>query len=120
MSILIYQFVDCIGTIHDVRKACNRHIKLFPDSARKDLHEQSTRHRKLPNLMDRREEISIVIPNQASIDSISNLQAHLRKQYKKAALLKCCDNQCDATNDGGKIKILDLMIQIHTSFKLWN
>jgi len=93
---------------------------LFPDSARKDLHEQSTRHRKLPNLMDRREEISIVIPNQASIDSISNLQAHLRKQYKKAALLKCCDNQCDATNDGGKIKILDLMIQIHTSFKLWN
>ncbi|KAL9329484.1 hypothetical protein ACSQ67_004487 [Phaseolus vulgaris] len=100
ISNLYLEFVDYIGTIHDVRKAWNRHIKLFPDSARKDLHEQSARHRKLLNLMNRREEISVVIPNQASRVSISNLQAHLHKNDKKVALLKCCDNQCDSTNDG--------------------
>ncbi|XP_047168631.1 pre-mRNA-processing factor 39-2 isoform X2 [Vigna umbellata] len=100
ISNLYLEFVDYIGTIHDVRKAWNRHIKLFPDSARKDLHEQSARHRKLLNLMDKREDISIVTPNQASRDSISDLQEHLHKKDEKTALLKCCENQYDATNGG--------------------
>ncbi|XP_022639460.1 uncharacterized protein LOC106768678 isoform X2 [Vigna radiata var. radiata] len=92
ISNLYLEFVDYIGTIHDVRKAWNRHIKLFPDSARKDLNEQSARHRKLLNLMDKREEISIVTPNQASRDSISDLQEHLHKKDEKT--------QYDATNGG--------------------
>ncbi|CAJ1938427.1 unnamed protein product [Sphenostylis stenocarpa] len=100
ISNLYLEFVDYCGTIHDVRKAWNRHIKLFPDSARKDMHEQSSKHRKLHNLMDKREEISVVMPNQASRDSSSDLQAHLHKKDKKASLLKYCDNQYDATDDG--------------------
>ncbi|XP_027919357.1 uncharacterized protein LOC114177943 isoform X2 [Vigna unguiculata] len=103
ISNLYLEFVDYIGTIHDVRKAWNRHIKLFPYSARKDLHEQSARHRKLLNLMDKREEISVVTPNQASRDSISDLQAHIHKKDEKTALLKYCDNQYDATNDGSPL-----------------
>ncbi|GAV79580.1 hypothetical protein CFOL_v3_23045 [Cephalotus follicularis] len=34
ISILYLQFVDLCGTIDDVRRAWNRHIKLFPDSMR--------------------------------------------------------------------------------------
>ncbi|TKY60102.1 Pre-mRNA-processing factor 39 [Spatholobus suberectus] len=100
ISNLYLEFVDYCGTIHDVRKAWNRHIKLFPDSARKNLHEQSAKRRRLLNLMDKREKISVVMPNQASRDSSSDLHAHLHQKDKKASLLKYCDNQSDATNDG--------------------
>ncbi|KAE8656164.1 hypothetical protein F3Y22_tig00117005pilonHSYRG00022 [Hibiscus syriacus] len=35
------QFVDLCGTIDDIRKAWNRHIKCFPDSARKSTYKFS-------------------------------------------------------------------------------
>ncbi|KAL2343223.1 hypothetical protein Fmac_004508 [Flemingia macrophylla] len=102
ISNLYLEFVDYCGTIHDVRKAWNRHIKLFPVSARKDLHEQSAKRRRLFNLMDnKREEISFIMPTQASRDSSCDLHAHLPQKDKKvSSLLKYCDNQSDATNDG--------------------
>ncbi|KAG5015476.1 hypothetical protein JHK85_021612 [Glycine max] len=94
ISNLYLEFVDYCGTIHDVRKAWNRHIKLFPDSVR------TAKRRRLINLMDKREEVFVVMPNQASRDSSSDLDAaHLHKKDKKVLLLKYCDNQSDATKD---------------------
>lgn len=98
---MLYQFVDYCGTIHDVRKAWTRHIKLFPSSARIDLRQQSSKCRRSLNLIkDKREEICVVVPDQASRDSSSNLLVHLPQQNKKVSLEKCCDTQSDATNDG--------------------
>ncbi|RDX60122.1 prp39, partial [Mucuna pruriens] len=103
MSNLYLEFVDYCGTICDVRKAWNRHIKLFLDSARIDLHQQSAKRRRLLNLMDKREDISVVVPKQASRDSSYDLHVHLTLKDKKASLLKYCDNQSDATGDGLKL-----------------
>ncbi|XP_027345804.1 uncharacterized protein LOC113857797 isoform X2 [Abrus precatorius] len=100
ISNLYLEFVDYCGTIHDVRKAWNRHIKLFPDSARIDLHQQSARRRRLLNLVDKGEEISVVMPNQASRDSLSDLHVHLPKKDKKVSLLGYCDTKSDAANEG--------------------
>ncbi|XVF25527.1 hypothetical protein REPUB_Repub13aG0220300 [Reevesia pubescens] len=41
ISSLYLQFVDLCGTIDDIRKAWNRHIKCFPDSARMSMHKFS-------------------------------------------------------------------------------
>ncbi|KAK7359154.1 hypothetical protein VNO77_01101 [Canavalia gladiata] len=109
ISNLYLQFVDYCGTIHDVRKVWNRHIKLFPDSARIDLHQQSAKHRSL-NLVDKREEISVVMPDQASRDSGSDLLVHL-PQKGKDSLLKYCDTKSDAANDE-----LTLMKNYNTRF----
>ncbi|KAK7399727.1 hypothetical protein VNO78_10916 [Psophocarpus tetragonolobus] len=101
ISNLYLEFVDYCGTIHDIRKASNQHIKLFPDSARKDLHEQSAKRGRFLNFIDKREESSVVMPNQASRDSSSDLHAHLDK---KVSLPKYCDSQSYATNGGLVLK----------------
>ncbi|KZV15866.1 hypothetical protein F511_29326 [Dorcoceras hygrometricum] len=40
ISCLFLEFVDLCGTVHDVMKAWNRHICLFPQFLRSDLHKQ--------------------------------------------------------------------------------
>ncbi|XP_073226413.1 uncharacterized protein [Cicer arietinum] len=101
ISNLYLEFVDYCGTIHDVRKALNRHIRLFPGSARIGLCQQSTKSRRPLNLIkDKREEISVAMPNQAPRDSSSNLHAHLPQQNNEVSSEKCCDPPCDAANDG--------------------
>ncbi|EXB86586.1 hypothetical protein L484_010650 [Morus notabilis] len=42
VSRLYIEFVDLCGTIHDVRKAWNRHIRLFPRSVRPAFHKKPT------------------------------------------------------------------------------
>ncbi|KAE9602926.1 hypothetical protein Lal_00050182 [Lupinus albus] len=106
ISKLYLEFVDYCGTIHDVRKAWNRHMKLFPYSARTDLHLQSNKCRISLNLIkDKRREISDAIPNQPLYDSSSDLQVHLTSQDKKVASQKYCDTQTDYANDGMMLKV---------------
>ncbi|KAJ1426198.1 Tetratricopeptide-like helical domain superfamily [Sesbania bispinosa] len=103
ISNLYLEFVDYCGTIHDVRKAWNRHIKLFPGSAKIGLCQQSTKCRRSLNLIkEKREEIPVAMPNQASRNSSLDLHVHLPEQNKKASLEKYCDTdiQSDATNNG--------------------
>ncbi|XP_010494814.1 PREDICTED: uncharacterized protein LOC104771902 isoform X2 [Camelina sativa] len=55
ISNLYMEFIDLSGTIHDVRKALGRHIKLFPHSARAKLHESRPLGRSFRELIQRRE-----------------------------------------------------------------
>ncbi|XP_020225886.1 RNA polymerase II degradation factor 1 isoform X2 [Cajanus cajan] len=105
ISNLYLEFVDYCGTIHDIRKAWNRHIKLFPVSAREDLHKQSAISRRLLNLMDKkREEISVVMPNQASRDSSSD---SLKKDNDGLLMVKNHNTQSNDT-DIYKLQIMEL------------
>ncbi|KAL1214057.1 Pre-mRNA-processing factor 39-2 [Cardamine amara subsp. amara] len=49
------EFIDLSGTIHDVRKALVRHIKLFPHSARAKLHASRPLGKSFRELIQRRE-----------------------------------------------------------------
>ncbi|CAN6875434.1 unnamed protein product [Brassica oleracea] len=55
ISNLYMEFIDLSGTIHDVRKALGRHIKLFPHSAKAKLHEFRPLGNSLRELIQRRE-----------------------------------------------------------------
>ncbi|MED6106430.1 hypothetical protein PIB30_004662 [Stylosanthes scabra] len=84
ISHLYLKFVDYCGTIHDLRKAWNRHRKLFRASSRTETHQQSTKRRRSLNLIqDRREETSIDMCNQPSKDSSTDLQASLHTHEEK-------------------------------------
>ncbi|CAL5214251.1 unnamed protein product [Lathyrus oleraceus] len=101
ISNLYLEFVDYCGTINDVRKALNRHIRLFPDSARINSCQYSTKSKRPLNLVkNKREETSVAMSDEAPRDPSSNLQAHLPQQNKKMSLEKYCDTQSDAANDG--------------------
>ncbi|KAG2261864.1 hypothetical protein Bca52824_068943 [Brassica carinata] len=56
ISNLYMEFIDLCGTIHDVRKALGRHIKLFPHSARAKTHESRPLEKPFRELIQRREE----------------------------------------------------------------
>ncbi|XP_025640357.1 pre-mRNA-processing factor 39-2-like isoform X2 [Arachis hypogaea] len=84
ISNLYLKLVDYCGTIHDLRKAWNRHIKLFRASSRADTHQQSTKCRRSLNLIqDRSKETSIDICNQLYKDSSSDLHDSLHSQVEK-------------------------------------
>ncbi|KAL5053685.1 hypothetical protein RYX36_034367 [Vicia faba] len=101
ISNLYLEFVDYCGTINDVRKALNRHIRLFPDSARINSCQHSTKSRRPLNLIkNKREETSVAMSDEAPRDPSSNLQAHLPQQNKKMSSEKYCDTQSDDANDG--------------------
>ncbi|XP_006279931.2 pre-mRNA-processing factor 39 [Capsella rubella] len=55
ISNLYMEFIDLSGTIHDVRKALGRHIKLFPHSARAKIHVPRPLGRSFRELIQRRE-----------------------------------------------------------------
>ncbi|XP_020881069.1 RNA polymerase II degradation factor 1 isoform X2 [Arabidopsis lyrata subsp. lyrata] len=55
ISNLYMEFIDLSGTIHDVRKALGRHIKLFPHSARAKLHGSRPSGNSFRELIQRRE-----------------------------------------------------------------
>ncbi|XP_018485042.2 pre-mRNA-processing factor 39-2 isoform X2 [Raphanus sativus] len=55
ISNLYMEFIDLSGTIHDVRKALRRHIKLFPHSAKAKLHESRPLGNSLRELIQQRE-----------------------------------------------------------------
>ncbi|XP_054777377.1 pre-mRNA-processing factor 39-2 isoform X3 [Prosopis cineraria] len=64
ISNLYLEFVDSCGTVHDVSKAWNRHVKLFPGFARTDTHQQSAKCRQLlDSVNDRGEETSVAVPD---------------------------------------------------------
>ncbi|KAK7247229.1 hypothetical protein RIF29_42107 [Crotalaria pallida] len=105
ISKLYLEFVDYCGTVHDVRKAWTRHMKLFPYSARTDLHRLTAKcGRSLDFIKDKRKETSVAMPNQPSKDSSSDLHAHLPSQDKKVSSLNFCDTQSDAPNGGIMLK----------------
>ncbi|CAH8383569.1 unnamed protein product [Eruca vesicaria subsp. sativa] len=55
ISNLYMEFIDLCGTIHDVRKALGRHIKLFPHSTKAKSHESRPSGNSLRELIQRRE-----------------------------------------------------------------
>ncbi|KFK31468.1 hypothetical protein AALP_AA6G116200 [Arabis alpina] len=55
ISNLYMEFIDLSGTIHDVRKAWGRHIKLFPHSARAKSHEPRPSGKSFRELIQSRE-----------------------------------------------------------------
>ncbi|XP_072069439.1 uncharacterized protein [Arachis hypogaea] len=59
ISNLYLKLVDYCGTIHDLRKAWNRHIKLFRASSRADTHQQSTKCRRSLNLIQDRNLVEV-------------------------------------------------------------
>ncbi|KAF8118571.1 hypothetical protein N665_0004s0052 [Sinapis alba] len=56
ISNLYMEFIDLSGTIHDVRKALCRHIKLFPHSGKAKSHGSRPLEKPLRELIQRREE----------------------------------------------------------------
>ncbi|KAI9127398.1 hypothetical protein K1719_001957 [Acacia pycnantha] len=64
ISNLYLEFVDYCGTVHDVSKAWNRHVRLFPGFVRTDTHQQSAKCQQLVNSVDSKgEETSVAIPD---------------------------------------------------------
>lgn len=57
---ILYQFVDLFGTILDVRKAWNRHIKIFPHTVRTSFCEQPAKSLKSLKLAGADRETSII------------------------------------------------------------
>ncbi|WJX53305.1 hypothetical protein P8452_39313 [Trifolium repens] len=107
ISNLYLEFVDYCGTIHDVRRALNRHIRLFPGSARKDLHQQSTKSRRPLNLIkDKREEVSVAMPNQAPIDPSSNVENHIvRSNDMDTACLQIVESDDKAEDNARELHL---------------
>ncbi|WJX47347.1 hypothetical protein P8452_34048 [Trifolium repens] len=110
ISNLYLEFVDYCGTIHDVRRALNRHIRLFPGSARKDLHHQSTKSRRPLNLIkDKREEVSVAMPNQAPIDPSSNLENHIvRSNDMDTTCLQIVESDDKAEDNARELHLSEL------------
>ncbi|XP_057419646.1 pre-mRNA-processing factor 39-2 isoform X2 [Lotus japonicus] len=99
ISKLYLEFVDYCGTIHDVKKAWNRHMKLFPGSTRIDFRHQSAKCQGSLNLIQhKREEVLVALPNQASRDSSSDMHANLPQENRKVSS-EYCDTQLDPTAD---------------------
>ncbi|XP_045825655.1 uncharacterized protein LOC123917840 isoform X3 [Trifolium pratense] len=107
ISNLYLEFVDYCGTIHDVRRALNRHIRLFPGSARIDLHQQSTKSRRALNLIkDKREEVSVAMPNQAPRDPSSNLENHIvRSNDTDTACLQIVESDDKAEDNARELHL---------------
>ncbi|KAG7963586.1 hypothetical protein I3843_09G125000 [Carya illinoinensis] len=97
ISSLYLEFVDHCGTIHDLRRAWNRHIRLFPHSLRiAPYRHPATGTKTLEPAKEGREETSVAKSCQPSGDSCSNLLIQLSLQEKKLSPSGNRDNtQCD-------------------------
>ncbi|KAI4295371.1 hypothetical protein L6164_035424 [Bauhinia variegata] len=86
ISNLHLELVDLCGTIHDVRKAWNRHIKLFPGSVRTDFCQQPAECGELLNLIkDSREETTVAVPLQPTGDSSSDINVAQDKKLSPSS-----------------------------------
>ncbi|KEH20704.1 Pre-mRNA-processing factor 39, putative [Medicago truncatula] len=108
ISNLYLEFVDYCGTIHDVRRALNRHIRLCPGSARIDLRQQSIKSKRPLNLIkDKREEISVAMPNQEPRDPSSNLEDHIIRSYDtNTARLQTVESDDKVEDDARELPLL--------------
>ncbi|KAA8514990.1 hypothetical protein F0562_018222 [Nyssa sinensis] len=88
ISLLYLEFVDYCGTIHDVRKAWNRHIKLFPHLIRTttSFKDSATGNQLLNMTMDGRQSNSFGISDQPSGDYISSHLNQLGVQEQQPSL----------------------------------
>ncbi|CAA7014450.1 unnamed protein product [Microthlaspi erraticum] len=68
VSNLYMEFIDLCGTIHDVRKALGRHIKLFPHSARAKSHGPRPLGKSFRELIKRREKARVCLNEDISMD----------------------------------------------------
>ncbi|XP_039049499.1 alpha-protein kinase 1-like isoform X1 [Hibiscus syriacus] len=86
ISSLYLQFVDLCGTMDDIRKAWNRHIKCFPDSARMRTYKFSVVNGIKPiSLMMtavRRQESPAFLPSRPSGDGSSDISVQSPSQDK--------------------------------------
>ncbi|XP_062096460.1 pre-mRNA-processing factor 39-2 isoform X2 [Humulus lupulus] len=88
-SSLYLKFVDSCGTIDEVRKAWNRHVRLFPDSFRTAFYEQLTTHEKSLQLDKEGREINIVTKHQQPPgDSNPGSLVRMPLQDKEMSLLE--------------------------------
>ena len=83
---MMEQFVDLCGTIHDLRKAWNRHIRLFPHSLRAET---------LKLAKEGREETFVAKSHQLYGDSSSNVLTQLSLRDKKLSPSENHDAQSD-------------------------
>lgn len=99
---LFYQFVDLCGTIDEVRKAWNRHIRLFPHSVRTTSYRQLTTHTKSLQLAKEGREDNIVTKHQQpSGDSNPDSLVQIPLHDIKLPSLENCDSRRsgqDSTN----------------------
>uniref|UniRef100_A0A1J3CB41 Pre-mRNA-processing factor 39 n=1 Tax=Noccaea caerulescens TaxID=107243 RepID=A0A1J3CB41_NOCCA len=68
ISNLYMEFIDLSGTIHDVRKALGRHVKLFPHSARAKSHGPRPLGKSFRELIQRREKARVCLNEDLSTD----------------------------------------------------
>ncbi|XP_065878655.1 pre-mRNA-processing factor 39-2 isoform X2 [Euphorbia lathyris] len=82
ISRLYLEFVDLCGTVCDVRKAWNRHIRLFSLSVRDALFHPAVEARQWKMAVEAREETLLSLPNQPPGDCNSDclMQASLQHQ----------------------------------------
>ncbi|XP_022715646.1 uncharacterized protein LOC111274904 isoform X4 [Durio zibethinus] len=87
ISSLYLQFVDLCGTIDDIRKAWNRHIKYFPDSARMSTYKFSVSNgiKPIPLKMTagRRQESPGALPSHPSADGSLDIPTQSPSQDKE-------------------------------------
>ncbi|PON41745.1 HAT (Half-A-TPR) repeat, partial [Parasponia andersonii] len=102
ISSLYLKFVDLCGTIDQVRKAWNRHVRLFPYSVRSAIYEQLTADVKSLQLTkEGREDTVVTKHQQPSGDLNLNSLVQMPLQDRNMSLLENCDTRTsvqDSTN----------------------
>ncbi|GMN43372.1 hypothetical protein TIFTF001_012560 [Ficus carica] len=107
-KLLLEQFIDLCGTIHELRKAWNRHIRLFPCSVRTAFNEQITTNIKSSKLAKEEKEDTIVTkPQQPSRDCNPDCLVKLPLEDKKMSRLENYDSGSDqdSTNNISEQKV---------------
>nr|WAU86874.1 birch protein [Betula platyphylla] len=93
-SLYLEQFVDLCGTIHDLSRAWNQHIRLFPHSLRTASSKHpATGAKALKLVKEVRDETFVAKPHQPSGDSSSNLMIQLPLQDNKMSPSENPDTQ---------------------------
>ncbi|CAN8267310.1 unnamed protein product [Cochlearia groenlandica] len=93
LSNLFMEFIDLSGTIHDVRRALGRHIKLFPHSARAKSHGSRPSGKSFRELIQRRvKSRASLIQDQSTQKGTASTVVSILKE-KKELPLDSDDNQ---------------------------
>ncbi|CAH2046209.1 unnamed protein product [Thlaspi arvense] len=98
ISNLYMEFIDLSGTIHDVRKALRRHIKLFPHSARAKSHGLCPLRKSFRELIQRREKTRVSTTQELSIDNSIGDTVVLPPEEKKDLPLDSDGSQSKGAN----------------------